>query len=123
MMQWQPRSRKLVVKKFQVKYEDFVNKYAPLPSSIETRSNMGESPFFMINHHHQSNLNRDLLQMIFASLDAERSVNLKRKFYCLQFSQKNELETANFCPSLLGQKFFVCFSGELKKQKSPFEIN
>ena len=31
-------------------------------------------------------------------------------------SPKNELENVNFCPSLLGQKFFVCFLGELKKQ-------
>jgi hypothetical protein len=28
---------------------------------------------------------------------------------------KNELENVNLCPSLLGQKFFVCFLGELKK--------
>ena len=36
---------------------------------------------------------------------------------------KNELENSNFCPSLLGQKFFVRFLGELKKPRSPFEIN
>ena len=36
---------------------------------------------------------------------------------------KNELEFVKFCPSLLGQKFFVRFLGELKKPKSPFEIN
>ena len=36
---------------------------------------------------------------------------------------KNELENLNFCPSLLGQKIFVRFLGELKKPKSPFEIN
>ena len=36
---------------------------------------------------------------------------------------KNELETSNFCPSLLGQKFFVRFLEELKKTKCPFEIN
>ena len=35
--------------------------------------------------------------------------------------KKNELENQNFCPSLLGQKFFVCFLEELKK-KSSFEI-
>ena len=35
---------------------------------------------------------------------------------------KNELENVNFCPSVLGQKFFVRFLGELKK-KCPFEIN
>ena len=29
----------------------------------------------------------------------------------------------NFYPSVLGQKFFVRFLGELKKPKSPFEIN
>ena len=28
-----------------------------------------------------------------------------------------------FCPSLLGQKLFVCFLGELKKPKCPFKIN
>ena len=37
-------------------------------------------------------------------------------FWCLQFSQKNELENSNFCPSLLGQKFFVCFLEELEEQ-------
>jgi hypothetical protein len=31
---------------------------------------------------------------------------------------KNELEKVNFCPSLLGQKFFVRFLEELKKQKT-----
>ena len=36
---------------------------------------------------------------------------------------KNELESVNFCPSLLGQKFFLRFLGELKKPKSRFEIN
>ena len=36
---------------------------------------------------------------------------------------KNELKNVNFCPSLLGQKFFVGFLGELKKPKCPFEIN
>jgi hypothetical protein len=36
---------------------------------------------------------------------------------------KNELENVNFCPSLLGQKFFVRFLGELKKPKSTFKIN
>ena len=36
---------------------------------------------------------------------------------------KNELENVNFCPSLLGQKFFVRFWRELKKPKSPFQIN
>ena len=30
---------------------------------------------------------------------------------------KNEFENLNFCPSLLGQKFFVCFLEELKKLK------
>ena len=29
---------------------------------------------------------------------------------------KNELETSNFCPGLLGQKFFVRFLEELKKK-------
>ena len=36
---------------------------------------------------------------------------------------KNEHENSNFCPSLLGQKFFVHFLGELKKPKCLFEIN
>ena len=36
---------------------------------------------------------------------------------------ENELENFNFCPSLVGQKFFVRFLEELKKTKSPFEIN
>ena len=38
-------------------------------------------------------------------------------------SPKNELENVNFCASLLEQNFFVRFLGELKKPKSPFEIN
>ena len=38
-------------------------------------------------------------------------------------SPKNELEIVNVCPILLGQKFFVPFLGELKKPKSPFEVN
>ena len=38
-------------------------------------------------------------------------------------SPKNELENVDFRPSLLGQKFFIRFLGELKKLKSPFEIN
>ena len=33
-------------------------------------------------------------------------------------SPKNELENVNFCPSLLGQTFFVRFLGELKKPKN-----
>ena len=36
---------------------------------------------------------------------------------------KNERKNVNFCPSLLGQKFFVRFLEELKKTKCPFEIN
>ena len=36
---------------------------------------------------------------------------------------KNELENVNFCPSLLGQTFFVRFWENWKKTKSPFEIN
>ena len=36
---------------------------------------------------------------------------------------KIELENVDFCSSLLGQKFFVHILGELKKTKSPFEIN
>ena len=38
-------------------------------------------------------------------------------------SPKNELENVNFCPGIHGQKFFVCFLGELKKPKGSFEIN
>ena len=38
-------------------------------------------------------------------------------------SPKNELKNSNFCPSLLGQKFFVHFLGELNKTEFPFEIN
>ena len=36
---------------------------------------------------------------------------------------KNELENSNFCPSLLGQKFFVRFLEELKNPERHFEIN
>ena len=38
-------------------------------------------------------------------------------------SPKKGTWNSNFCPSLLGQKFFVRFLGELKKSKCPFEIN
>ena len=36
---------------------------------------------------------------------------------------KNELENSNFCPSLLGQRFFVRFLEELKNPEFSFEIN
>ena len=37
---------------------------------------------------------------------------------------KNNFGNSNFCPSLLEQKFFLCFLEELKKQtKCPFKIN
>ena len=36
---------------------------------------------------------------------------------------KNELENVHFCRSLLGQKYLIRILGELKKPKSPFEIN
>ena len=35
------------------------------------------------------------------------SVNFEMSFWCLQVFQKNEIENLNFCPSPLGQKFFV----------------
>ena len=47
----------------------------------------------------------------------------KGNFSVFNSPKKNELENVNFCPSLLGQKFFVRFLGELNKPKSPFEIN
>ena len=49
-----------------------------------------------------------------------KNQHTQRKFSCLKFSQKNELESANFSPSILGQKNFVRFLGDLKKPKSPF---
>ena len=36
---------------------------------------------------------------------------------------KNKFENFNSCPSLLGQKIFFQFLEELKRTKSPFEIN
>ena len=33
-----------------------------------------------------------------------------------------KLENVDFCPSLMGQNFFVRNFGDLKKTKSPFEI-
>ena len=52
-------------------------------------------------------------------------VSLSRKEILVPWvlQKKNELENVNFCPSLLEQKFFVRFLGELKKTKSSFEIN
>ena len=41
----------------------------------------------------------------------------------LSILPKNEHENFIFCPSLLGQKSFVRFWGELKTPKSPYEIN
>ena len=38
-------------------------------------------------------------------------------------SSKNEPNNFNFCPSLLGQKFFVRFLEELKIPKRHFKIN
>ena len=38
-------------------------------------------------------------------------------------SPKKKNFYVNFFPSLLGQKFFVHFLGELNKTKSPFRIN
>ena len=46
----------------------------------------------------------------------------KGNFGVLNFP-KNELENFNFCPSLLGQNFFVRFLEELKKPNRPFEKN
>ena len=42
-----------------------------------------------------------------------RSVNLERKFWCLQLIQKNELENFNVCLSLLGFVFWK--NGKTKK--------
>ena len=38
-------------------------------------------------------------------------------------SKKKEPKNFNFCPRLLRQKIFLLFLEELKKPKSPFEIN
>ena len=38
------------------------------------------------------------------------------------FQNSTTFENYDFCPSLLGQKIFVHFFGELKKTKSPFNI-
>ena len=48
---------------------------------------------------------------------------LKGNFSVFNSPKTNKLENVNIHPSLLGQKFFVRFLGELKKPKSPFEIN
>ena len=51
-------------------------------------------------------------------------VSLSRKEILMSsILPKNKLKNAKFCPSLLGQKFFVCFLEEFKKPNSPFEIN
>jgi hypothetical protein len=47
----------------------------------------------------------------------------QKEILLLSIFPKNELENVNFCPSLLGQTFFVRFLGELKTPKSPSEIN
>ena len=47
----------------------------------------------------------------------------KGNFSVFNSPKKNELKNVNFCPSLVGQKFFIRFLGELKKLKSPFKIN
>ena len=59
--------------------------------------------------------------LIFEPSGQELKVNLSQKEILMpSILQKNELESVNFCPSLLGQQFFVGFLGELKKPKSPF---
>ena len=34
---------------------------------------------------------------------------------------KNEPENVNFCPNLMGHKFFVCFLREIEKNKKPLQ--
>ena len=52
-----------------------------------------------------------------------KSQFISKENFGVSNSSKNEPENLNFCPSLLGQKFFVRFLEELKKPKSPFKIN
>ena len=47
----------------------------------------------------------------------------KGNFSVFNYPKKTNPENVNFCPSLLGQKFILRFGGELKKPKSPFEVN
>ena len=61
-------------------------------------------------------------------MDAERARVLKvgqsrKEILASSIIPKNELENFNFCPRLLGQKFFVHFLEELKNPKNRFEIN
>ena len=61
-------------------------------------------------------------------MDAERARVLKvgqsrKEILASSIIPKNELENFYCYPSLLGQKFFIIFLEELKKLKSPFEIN
>ena len=48
---------------------------------------------------------------------------LEGNFSVFNSPQKTNLKMFIFAPSLLRQKFFVRFLGELKKSKCPFEIN
>ena len=48
---------------------------------------------------------------------------ISKSLFSVFDSPENELKNSNFCPSLLGQTFFVRFLGELKTPKSPIEIN
>ena len=61
-----------------------------------------------------------LLTPAFLDLKVSKS---RKEMLVSSILPKNELEIFNFCPSLLGQKFFVRFLEELKKPKSLFEIN
>jgi hypothetical protein len=49
--------------------------------------------------------------------------NLERKFLCLQFFQKTNLKILFFALTYWGRSFSFDFLEELKKTKSPFEIN
>ena len=43
-------------------------------------------------------------------------------FSQFKLETKNNFENINFCPSLLGQKSFVCFAGELKKPEALLKL-
>ena len=68
-------------------------------------------------------LNEAIIKIIKALHFIAKGQLISKGLFGFSILPKNELENVNFCPSLLGKKCFFHFLGELKKPKSPFEIN
>ena len=76
--------------------------------------------FYFIN---SINFNAEFPTLMFTQILSIKGQLISKENFSVFNSPKNELENVNFCPSLLGQKCFINFLGELKKPKYSFEIN